>query len=108
MMLFYEEFLLVLRRVTEGAMEWTVEEVSPHVATVVCLYEDFTVRGWLASLSLDGRWTLSPRDTTWDDVATVTDPEEREWIPMPQPTAIQTPAKSYERSFQRRTSQRET
>lgn len=107
-MLFVEEFLSALSRVTEDAMEWQVDEVSPHVATVIVLKHDLSVNCWLASLSLDDRWTLSPRKVSWDDVATVTDPEEREWIPMPQPTAIETPLKSYERSFQARTSQRET
>jgi hypothetical protein len=38
-----------------------IEWKSPQAAVVWILDWDYTYTEWMASLSLDGRWTLSPR-----------------------------------------------
>lgn len=46
----------------------------PHsrdsVYTLYVLDDDGCVYRWLASLSLDGRWTVSPRGLTWQSDST--------------------------------------
>ena len=44
-----------------------VELHSDQAATVWILDADDTYTEWLASLSLDDRWTLSPRGGIWEN-----------------------------------------
>jgi hypothetical protein len=46
----------------------TYESHSEDVYTVYILNFDYTYTQWLGSLSLDNRWTLSPRGGPWQAV----------------------------------------
>lgn len=54
--------------------------------TIWVLDADYTYTEWLCCLSLDNRWTLSPRGGPWDNAPSSTDDEGARWRKRANPT----------------------
>lgn len=59
-MLFWDELVKLCEWAFTDQGEYYIQELSDEEAWVFQLEEDAGVTCWRASLSFDGRWTLSP------------------------------------------------
>jgi hypothetical protein len=65
LMLVYDSLSELLEWFAPDALWITQEWFSDEVCEIGILNLDYRMTVWLATLSLDGRWTLSPRGGPW-------------------------------------------